>query len=146
MLRGEEGTSTHTRVIILPRACPPACVWRRRVRKRSGDGPHCWILSSFTSTTPTTLLTLCTPLTTTHTTTATTYFYRRTTTTNSTHTKTITPRYALTTATTREGGGGERGGEADQDGPGREDSDLQPEEGVRSDLNEVAKGERREGE
>src|SRR6186713_613050 len=100
MLRGEEGTSTHTRVIILPRACPPACVWRRRVRKRSGDGPHCWILSSFTSTTPTTFLTLCTPLTTTHTTTATTYFYRRTTTTNSTHTKTITPRYALTTATT----------------------------------------------
>ena len=53
---------------------------------------------------------------------------------------------SMGTATTREGGGGERGGEADQDGPGREDSDLQPEEGVRSDLNEVAKGERREGE
>ena len=33
---------------------------------------------------------------------------------------------SMGTATTREGGRGERGGEADQDGPGREDSDLKP--------------------
>ena len=138
MLRGEEGTSTHTRVIILPRPAHPLVCGEEKEKEAvtvptAGSSrallipllPHSLLSvlllplhlqlqpppTSTEELPPPTLLTLK-PL----------------------HPDTLLPLQLLQlltssmgTATTREGAAGERAGEADQDGSGRADSDLQPE-------------------